>query len=170
MNYEVFTEVSPVAVTTHYVACPWCGVNASTVNHLMDADTETEWYCDECGEKFGLKFKDGRMWTRKVPGEKKIKTLVLLRNANVGLVVEGMAFENGPGNDDYFYNEHTCPTNYLKKVKVVIDLKHGDTDPHGIFVYVATRPYDPRIDDSNLSDDELAKIIGLNHFQLLPPR
>ncbi len=171
MNQNIpMTEVKPVPVTQHYVPCPWCGANSGTVDHLLNQNTETRWYCDACGEKIALTFKDGRMFTGKVPGERKSKTLVLLRNGDIGLVVEGMSFEDNPsGGDAYFYNEHTCPTNYLKHVKVIIDLKRGDTDPHGIFQFVAVRPYDARIEECNLSDEELAKIIGLDQFQLLPP-
>lgn len=172
MNENIpMTEVKPVAVTKHHVPCPWCGGNASTVDHLLNEKhaTETQWACDACGEKIALKVKDGRLWTGKVRGERTYKTLVLLRHGDIGLVVEGMAFEDHPGSPESYYDENTCPTNYLKHVKVIIDLKRNDTDPHGIFQFVAVRPYDPRIEECNLSDDELAKIIGLDQFQLLPP-
>ena len=59
----------------------------------------------------------------------------------VHIVVEGMIFY--PRNskpiinqehESYFYNEHTCPWNYLR-----VSIKDGDeTDPHGIFRHQET--------------------------------
>ena len=42
-----------------------------------------------------------------------------------------LQYENKP-DFTYWYNEHTCPVNYLKCTGV-IDLETGDIDPHGIF-------------------------------------
>jgi hypothetical protein len=65
-------------------------------------------------------------------------------------VIEGMYF-NGEfdiDNKRYFYEEHTCPTNYLG-VEMVVDLNDGDTDPHGIFEFVGAIPY---VDLENVDD------------------
>ena len=43
-------------------------------------------------------------------------------------------------NEEYFYNEHTCPTNYMTEVVKVIS-EDGNEDPHGIFAYVKTEPW-----------------------------
>ena len=59
-------------------------------------------------------------------------TLVLLKRNGIYLVVNGY----GNGNDAYFYNEHTCPTNYMDCVEAIIYEK--DADPHGVFEWVAT--------------------------------
>ena len=59
-------------------------------------------------------------------------TLVLLKRNGIYLIVNG----HGNGNDEYFYNEHTCPTNYMQDVEAVIYEK--DADPHGVFEWVAT--------------------------------
>ena len=64
--------------------------------------------------------------------ESKTPTLVLLKRNGIYLVVNGY----GNGNDAYFYNEHTCPTNYMQDVEAVIYEK--DADPHGVFEWVAT--------------------------------
>jgi len=163
-------EIQPVYETKRYSVCPWCNSKGSPVDHLIDGKFDTTWYCDRCGESYALKFDHGRMWIGKVPGRRSEKTLVLLRHGSIGLIVEGLKHSEDPtcSGNAYFYNEHTCPTNYLKYVKRVIDLKTGDTDPHGIFQYVCTRPYDERIEDLNLSDEELAKLIGVTTFLALP--
>jgi hypothetical protein len=35
----------------------------------------------------------------------------------------------------YFYNEHTCPTNWLQDIQQIEF--EGDTDPHGVFEFVS---------------------------------
>jgi hypothetical protein len=41
----------------------------------------------------------------------------------------------------YFYDEHTCPTNFMGEVEKVIDPADGDEDPHGIFAFVKMEPW-----------------------------
>ena len=60
-------------------------------------------------------------------------TLVLLKRNGIYLVVNG---HGDAEHDMYFYNEHTCPTNYMGDVEAVIYEK--DADPHGVFEWVAT--------------------------------
>ena len=38
----------------------------------------------------------------------------------------------------YFYEEHSCPTNWLRNCLAVIE--EGDTDPHGFLTYVRSVP------------------------------
>ena len=37
---------------------------------------------------------------------------------------------------DYWYEEHHCPTNFIRDVRAVI--ADGSCDPHGLFEYVKT--------------------------------
>ena len=60
-------------------------------------------------------------------------TLVLLKRNGIYLIVNGYGDKE---HDQYFYNEHTCPTNYMGDVEAVIYEK--DADPHGVFEWVAT--------------------------------
>ena len=68
------------------------------------------------------------------------------------LIVRGMRFqravtpEYGDAEDDraqYYYEEHTCPTNILDRVEVVID--GDDPDPHGLFRYLGEVDYDDEL-------------------------
>ena len=63
---------------------------------------------------------------------------------------------------EYYYNEHTCPTNYMRNVVAVIDLKHQDQDPHGIFEYIATLDYDEKVEDCNYDYTDVIKSFGDN--------
>lgn len=135
-----------VAIKTQtYLSCPECGADAHSWGERAVGSSFGPWYCDDCG--FGIKgvaTEDGA--DIEEAGGRKLNTLVLLRlyeplkNGNsVHIVVEGMTFVK-PGqdpdfsNDEYFYNEHTCPWNYLR-----LPLKDGeDCDPHGVFVHQET--------------------------------
>lgn len=152
----------PVVETTHYAVCPCCQEQTSTIDHLLGKDTTTWWYCDNCGERYEIMFKrSGEVYTKPM-NERKEKHLVLLRNGDIGLVVEGMSFSGSVPEEhhEYYYNEHTCPTNYMKVVLAVIDLKHRDQDPHGIFEYVATLDYDQNVEDCNYDYSEVMKEFG----------
>jgi hypothetical protein len=54
-------------------------------------------------------------------------------------VVEGIHHEDEDDSHRYYYNEGTCPTNYLGVLKVFDD--EGDDDPHGIFEFVKCDPW-----------------------------
>jgi len=70
------------------------------------------------------------------------KTLNLLRlfdreGTSVYFVVEGVAdISKDDLNDSYFFDEHSCPTNY---VPVEAIMTPTDNDPHGVFDYIVTR-------------------------------
>lgn len=142
-----FIETLPYQKIINYAICPFCGETTSSVDHLLQETTETLWYCDKCGGRYGLKFENGKMFICKTD-ERKDKTLVFLQAGYIVLIVEGLNLSGiGTENNAYYYNEHTCPTNYMKDVIKVIDLRNRDTDPHGIFEYKKTVPYDKRIED-----------------------
>jgi transcription elongation factor Elf1 len=163
-------EVRPIKETIFYSVCPNCNKKGSSINHLIKENIETKWFCDNCGIQYNLKIENGKMFTSKTDNYK-IKTLVMLKNNNIALIVEGMCFYENKGccDDDYFYNEHTCPVNYMRNVKMVIDLKNLDNDPHGIFEYVTTVNYDERIEDCNCDMKTLINIFKINN-KLLPIR
>jgi len=143
-------------VTKTHIVCPSCNKPAGTIDHFLEFTypVDTRWYCDHCREQYSFVVTKQNnelvVSDLKLTGNKMGKCLVLLKNNDIGLVVEGLYFNNEfDSNHEYFYNEHTCPVNYLKDIKEIFDLKNKDYDPHGIFQYVTTLPYDSRIDDSN---------------------
>ena len=145
--------------TATHIVCPGCHQPAGTIDHLLGQAIDTMWYCASCGARYAFKLLvNGEVTDLRLTGDRKEKCLVLLRNGNVGLVVAGSVFtENGKLGDwdahhTYYYDEHTCPTNFMRDVKAVLDLATQDADPHGIFHYVATLPWDARVEDCNNED------------------
>ena len=140
--------------TTTYAVCPSCGADAGIVDHLLGMTIQTSWYCDACGQRYHLDFVNGGVEITVALG-RKITTVNLLvlrpQNKPVYFVVEGMRFEEGRDNESveerarYFYEEHSCPTNWLQPNVVYFD---GDSDPHGLIEFVATR------DDATFPPDE----------------
>lgn len=125
--------------------CPECGEYAHSWGHLKAGRSFGPWYCDHCGAGIrGVATDEGA--EIELSGTRKLDTLVLLRlyeplkdGEQIHIVVEGMTFvEDGEEpdfeHDKYFYNEHTCPWNYLR-----LPLKCGDdADPHGVFQHQET--------------------------------
>jgi len=159
-----------------YVACPDCGEKAGRVDHLIDDERKRyyrgktqrvgPWSCDECGAGYALTvtyddpypdLKPGNMTPRiaveRVPDEDRVDTLTLLRfpdRPDAYLVVAGTRKASDPPgeNQRYFYDEHTCPTNYLD-IEAIWD--GANDDPHGIFAYVATIDRPDDFDDMTMA-------------------
>lgn len=131
-----------------YVNCPVCGEGETRVDHCKNGFSSA-WYCDDCGVRYEIN-RIGDQFRLQPLKERKLKTLVTLESEGpVRLLVEGMEFTNADGSRDldsehhssYFYDEHTCPTNFMGNVVRIIDPIDGDTDPHGIFAFVSVEPW-----------------------------
>ena len=164
MNTEIqYEQIVPFTETLKKVVCPTCHEPGSTVNHLIDEPSirETAWHCNQCGMEILIKVGLGGLYV--APGKQKCdRTLVLLQNDQIALVVEGINFSDQPNdNNEYFYNEHTCPTNYLTRVIDVIDLKEKQTDPHGLFKFVKSIPFVEAPENQYRSYEDVMKLFGV---------
>lgn len=94
------------------------------------------------------------------------KTLNLLRlnlvEGPLFFIVEGVAPFKGDAADldgEYFYEEHTCPTNFIPIEAIFTPT---DDDPHGAFEYVRSvwmpADYEERRDDCGEQDAMLREI------------
>jgi hypothetical protein len=84
--------------------------------------------------------------------------LVLLRHGNLGIIIEACHTEGtDDSHEEYFYNEHTCPCNWIDDIIAIIDLNNGDIDPHGIAQYVGRLPLPNNYKD--LSGDAIAEFV-----------
>lgn len=162
-----------------YVACPSCGYeHAFSVGHIGELkgftaeDNITKrvgpWSCEECGSRYKIETKlDGNYTLTKAPDDSRfVPVWVLLRLYRevdfkpVYVIAEERAFIDAAGvftgNRDYFYNEHTCPWNWLRKTII-----HGDdADPHGLFVHQETIRRPTEDDLLNLGIEAEARFPG----------
>jgi rubredoxin len=127
-----------------YILCPACGKDDFSVGHLP-IGTKTAWYCDVCGVRFKLHvLVNNEVECEVIEGERKEKRRVVLQSSGP-VTLHLKTFTISPGDDEefhaeYYYNEHTCPTNFMRDVVKVID-KTGDDDPHGVFKFVSIEPW-----------------------------
>lgn len=159
-TFETATIASPTRDGLHTFYCPNCNkIHGSTVDHLEPGKDGWRWTCDHCCR--GINVSVGKTPGYVVCGLTNnycFKTLVLLRlnvptPEPIHIVVEGIWHVNvdefdhrdpkvifaqqlvdRPKKDEYHYNEHTCPWNYLRLPIMVGE----DSDPHGIFVHQET--------------------------------
>lgn len=149
------TEIT--SKTRHYISCPSCKEQESEISHLLQMDGQTHsfgpWYCESCGEAYRGHTINGEVWTEKVAGQRQDKSIVFLKHGNVLLAVEGVYFDGkiDSENQQYYYEEHTCPVNFLSSVIEVYDIKNMRKDAHGLFEYIGTIPF-VDLDDFELSD------------------
>lgn len=130
-----------------YILCPGCGKDDFRVDHLS-AGTKTAWYCDECGVRFRLHVLSAREVECEVTTEPRKEPRLVVLQSDAPVTLHLKTFTIFPGDDEtgnasYFYNEGTCPTNFMSEVIKVIDAS-GDDDPHGVFRFVSIEPWPPQ--------------------------
>ena len=131
-----------------YIDCPHCGAikedGPGVVSHLFGGDTTFgPWHCRECGKGIKGTVKGETVLIEKVRNTID-KSFVLLRldpqPQSIFFIVKGM-IHNKEINDSgsrYFYNEGTCPTNYMQDVQKII--VGQDDDPHGLCEFIKMIP------------------------------
>lgn len=129
----------------YYIKCPHCGEGSSRIDHLFNDKNKVAnwgiWYCDICGKGYKGIVKGKEVYIEKV-NKRKDKCLVTLKYNNLLIIIEGIFFDGKFDEESlkYYYEEHTCPVNYLR-VEEVVDLKNNNIDPHGIFEFVEAVPH-----------------------------
>ena len=133
-------------VQVPHIVCPYCHQSRFPIDHLVEGVRFGPWYCDSCGKSFsGVRTADGADITLLPRWKRDTKvTLEYAHDPRLRLQVKGTRFSKGDGtedkeadkHDEYYYEEHTCPTNFLHDChEVSFD---GDADPHGLFNWIST--------------------------------
>ena len=135
---------------THlYFHCAHCNKHKFRYDHLLEpriaARKAGPWYCDKCYVANHITIADDgtldvtfNIEDLCTPTTEVLSLDPKVRQEDFWLLVKGMEFSKhrGTGDSRYFYEEHTCPINYMHSIEEVI--VHGSTDPHGIFNWVKT--------------------------------
>lgn len=153
------------------VICPHCGAQTgSSVDHLTAGTSFGPWYCDACGGAYTGTANGSE--TQVIKNDHRFSRtfdlLVLEPQAKpVYFVMAGKSYHRGQPDKDaaenkrYFYEEHSCPTNWIGNASMIaID---GDTDPHGILSFVRSVPVDMNFDpndEDELITDAFPEVLG----------
>lgn len=65
-------------------------------------------------------------------------------------------------NNKYFYNEHTCPTNWINNVDFIIDQNSLSADPHGLFEYVKSVKLEKELDIDDCGINQLVQNLNFD--------
>ncbi len=136
-------------ITKRMLLCPHCEQEEFSIEHLQRGRSAGPWYCDQCGGSFDLDLLVSGEVDVTLRAERKVLTYNLLvldpHQTPIAFIVEGMRFENPskPESEEdihrsaeFFYEEHSCPTNWFEPVKILVD---GDDDPHGFLRFVVSK-------------------------------
>lgn len=142
--------------TKLFAVCPHCGDGEFHIDHLLEPGrigaSCGPWFCDECGRGVRITARSATDVDIVSDESSMPRTLNLLtipaRDHPIYLVVHGLrSVSEAPGvGQDYFYGEHTCPTNWTGNIEAIIE--DGDDDPHGVATFVRA------IDRPTLSPEE----------------
>lgn len=136
-----------------FLMCPWCDRESGCrVDHLYNDQLPREfgpWYCKECRRGIcGRVTAPGDVSVLRVSGTFQFvsRSMSLLRFDGVAgpvfFVMDHDRYhsagvetdEDRQSNARYFFEEHSCPTNWLRECVAVIE--DGDSDPHGFLTFV----------------------------------
>lgn len=156
------TGVKQVVVTSHHLTCLKCGESVGTIDHQLEnlkvghVRVVGPWFHNpdvECREGVEAKIErvsesdynvltkqaiHQRTWENcsvliELPPQKHSVFFALRTRCHMDPKTPGVYPDS-----TYYYNEHTCPVNWLGEVNQVYI--NAEEDPHGMFRYVRTAP------------------------------
>jgi hypothetical protein len=151
-------KLTPHASPALYIRCQKCDEHEWRVEHITRGTRFGPWDCHTVGcdtAITGTRLESGDVEAEF--GEPRSgRALYLLRGQGMWLVVHGYCERDGTApNADYYYGEHTCPTNVMSDVEEVFT-EEGEADPHGLFLpvahVVATKERVERLDGASFGD------------------
>ena len=146
-----------------FCICPWCDADTDAlVSHLYGECPRSfgPWTCSECMAPFSGRVNapgDVDVWKVVNPRGHFSPGLTVLRfdgkDCPTFFVMKADRYRDDPAqtNDEYqksqqyFFESHSCPTNWLRNCIAVI--KDGDTDPHGFLSFVRAIDIDLGFDE-----------------------
>ena len=200
-------QATPIQCKTNYFfSCPACNSDEHySIDHLFKSVGEAPgstytfgpWTCKRCqhqikGTLTRVEFGKISLTTELTPIPEKdriVEGLALLRSTNAGgqdpfyvivhdTYVHAVHGEQETSQKAYYYDEHTCPTNWSRHAVALVQgvnvfVQKEDTDPHGLFEYVEhlTRPEIDKIliENHGLVLEDLNDVGG-EHIEALFPR
>jgi len=143
-----------VQAKTHlYVSCPGCIKGSSRADQLHTG-FKTTWSCSKCQVEFSIERISEFDFETFVTSRKNTPVTVTLQSITEPKITlklntwkyahsQNDTTEDYRDHQQYFYDLHTCPTNWTRDI-VQIEFE-GDKDPHGVFEFVS-------VEDGHLED------------------
>lgn len=167
-------EAEILIETKRFLLCPGCGNHKFYVDDLigdpnpgLKVQDFGPWRCEKCGAGVEGTVEAGVVKAQNLPPDPKhIKhaCVVVLRYHKLFLLVDhfywGKWDQERIDSIKYWFNEHTCPTNFLGEVRTVYNSETHDADPHGVFEFVMAIP--------SIGDEEVDLQQLLDERKLLP--
>lgn len=133
-------EFSP-AIVKRYIECPGCQHRFNDVDALLTQAAEQppteDWQkaCAWCGRVLTIRFVDGQMLMHMntegpAPSSHTVTLLKLPPQKHPLFLFVRTTYDGSA----YWFEEHTCPTNWIDKVEQLTT--DEDQDPHNLFEYV----------------------------------
>lgn len=129
-----------------YVPCPSC-IEGSTRADQLPINQSANWTCNDCRKSFYIKrLSETDFETYSIAGKKDTPVVITLESVTEPKITlklntwkysysQNDTKEEYDHHSRYFYDEHTCPTNWVHEIIEIIF--EGDHDPHGVFRFVS---------------------------------
>jgi hypothetical protein len=128
-----------------HIPCPIC-VDGGWRADQLKIGQPTTWTCSQCHTQTHIVRLTETDFQTLAADRKDTPVTVTLRSVTEPPITvkvnawkyacsQGLSQEEYESDERYFYNEHTCPTNWLRDIEQIEF--EGDTDPHGVFEFVS---------------------------------
>lgn len=128
-----------------YVPCPGCTEKSHRVDQLIPGQSTT-WSCNSCHNQFSIMRVNDTDFRTRLTGVKETPVVVTLQSITKPAITLRLnttryahsqkdTWEDYVEHQRYYYDEHTCPTNWFREVEEIVFQK--DKDPHGVFEFVS---------------------------------
>jgi hypothetical protein len=144
------------ATTKLFVSCPTCKKGEFRIDQIPVGAQYGPWECRIC-YAYAMVRRLSSVDTQidAAEGRKQTPITVTLQSRTepkIILKLNAWKYEFSQNNtpeefqehERYYYNEHTCPTNFVSQIEQIIF--EGDRDPHGVFEFVS-------VEDGHIDED-----------------
>lgn len=157
MRFAYVTYMTEIK-TKRFFACPNGCKQDFPVEHLLMGEcgpsgTAGPWGCDDCGDSWNVAYTSDSISVTRAKAVRRIKHHVILElppqtsPVRFRLTTTYDPRHNTDDNTKFFYESHSCPTNWLRDIDVVEF--EGDRDPHGLIKFVCQFDATPESLDEN---------------------
>lgn len=156
-----------------YLICPHCnGESDCRIDHLYKTNPNFEsdgyggWQCHLCHKPIGFRIKNSseiETWKSTRVKQEWYPALALLKLNDVYFIFNYEIYKPNAEiktndkiqyNAEYFFEEHSCPTNWI--LKCIMIVKDGDIDPHGYMKFIRVIEI-----DNHFNEDDKDRILNL---------